>query len=264
MIFRVNKTKNYTVMSNAHLQDRELSLKAKGLLSVVLSLPDEWNYSIAGLTSICKENETAIKTALSELKDAGYLQIIKKKPNETTSGRFEYVYEFYETRQNLTKQDTEKQGIEILPVETIPLNKNTNEENTKRIKENERKNGRNPDSYTEILDQVPLIKDNPELKETFIEFIKMRKLIKAPLTDRALKMIVNQAFKLSNGNPEIMKQIVDQSIRNNYKDVYPLKNMTQSAATSPRIAPDCAGGISLDILIAKAEEQAERKNNNDN
>lgn len=72
---RVHKTKNYTVMSNTHLRDKNLSLKAKGLLSVMLSLPDNWDYSIAGLVAICKENETAVKSALSELKDNNYVML---------------------------------------------------------------------------------------------------------------------------------------------------------------------------------------------
>ena len=63
MVFRVQKTRDYTVMSNAHLKDKGLSLKAKGLLSVMLSLPDEWDYSIDGLVSISKENKTAIQAA---------------------------------------------------------------------------------------------------------------------------------------------------------------------------------------------------------
>ena len=56
-------------MSNVHLKDNRLTLKAKGLLSVCLALPDDWDYSIAGLVAICKENETAVKTAMKELKD---------------------------------------------------------------------------------------------------------------------------------------------------------------------------------------------------
>ena len=70
---RVNKTKDYTVLSNHHLKNKNLSLKAKGLLSVMLSLPDDWDYSINGLSFICKENETAITSALDELKENGYL-----------------------------------------------------------------------------------------------------------------------------------------------------------------------------------------------
>lgn len=67
-VIRVEKTKNYTVMSNYHFKEKEMSLKAKGLLSLMLSLPDNWDYTIAGLVTICKENESAIKSALDELK----------------------------------------------------------------------------------------------------------------------------------------------------------------------------------------------------
>ena len=91
-IFRVKKNKNYTTMSNFHLRDKNLSLKAKGLLSVMLSLPDTWDYSLNGLVSISKENETAIKTALNELKKYGYLVINKLLPNETESKKIEYIY----------------------------------------------------------------------------------------------------------------------------------------------------------------------------
>jgi len=67
-VIRVEKTENYTVMSNYHFKEKEMSLKAKGLLSLMLSLPDNWDYTIAGLVTICKENESAIKSALDELK----------------------------------------------------------------------------------------------------------------------------------------------------------------------------------------------------
>lgn len=121
MVFRVQKTKNYTIMSNAHLKDKKLSLKAKGLLSVMLSLPDEWDYSIDGLVSISKENETAIKSTLKELKDCGYLEVIKLMPNHTESGRIEYVYNVYEN----PKQEGEKQGVENLGVEIQPVENQT-------------------------------------------------------------------------------------------------------------------------------------------
>ena len=97
--FKVNKTSNYTVMSNYHLRDKSLSLKGKGLLSVMLSLPPEWDYSIAGLASILKENITAVKSALNELKDTGYLKVTKLYANQTSSGHIEYVYDVYEEPQ---------------------------------------------------------------------------------------------------------------------------------------------------------------------
>lgn len=118
-VFKVNTNTNYTVMSNTHLRDKNLSLKAKGLLSVMLSLPPAWDYSIEGLCAICKEKETSVQSALKELKTYGYLIVTKKLPNETASGRFEYVYDVFEEpqKQEGEKQGIENQGVEILPVE---------------------------------------------------------------------------------------------------------------------------------------------------
>ena len=102
-------------MSNRHFKEKRMSLKAKGLLSMMLSLPEDWDYSISGLVAICKENESAIRTTLSELKDFGYLKITKKMPNETETGRIEYTYDIFEQPQEIQK--AEKQGIENLPLE---------------------------------------------------------------------------------------------------------------------------------------------------
>ena len=72
-VYRVERTRDYTVMSNHHLKDTNLSLKAKGLLSLMLSLPDDWNFNMRGLSSICKEGLEAIGNALKELEKAGYM-----------------------------------------------------------------------------------------------------------------------------------------------------------------------------------------------
>ena len=132
----MNKTKNYTVMSNEHLKDKRLSLKAKGLLSVMLSLPDTWDYSISGLVAICKESETAVKSTLNELKSCGYLVVTKKMPNETESGRIEYVYDIFEKAQTekqlVEKQGVEKQGVENLGVENLGV-ENLGVENVRQL-----------------------------------------------------------------------------------------------------------------------------------
>ena len=70
---RVERNKGYTVMSNYHLKDKTITLKSKGLLSMMLSLPDEWHYSTRGLAAICKEGVDAIGAALKELEKAGYI-----------------------------------------------------------------------------------------------------------------------------------------------------------------------------------------------
>lgn len=131
-IFRIFKNKNYTAMSNFHLKDKNLSLKAKGLMSVMLSLPEDWNYSIDGLVGICKENETSVTSTLKELKETGYLEIVKLLPNQTDSGRIEYVYNIYECpKQEGKKQDLENQDSEVLGLENLGLYNNTNRLNTK-------------------------------------------------------------------------------------------------------------------------------------
>jgi hypothetical protein len=80
-------------MSNNHLRNKELSLKAKGLMSLMLSLPPSWDYSIGGLVAICKESHTSIRSALKELEENRYL--IRKRVN-TEKGYFAYEYTLYE------------------------------------------------------------------------------------------------------------------------------------------------------------------------
>ena len=124
-VFRVSKTKNYTVMANHHLNDKSLSLKSKGLLSVMLSLPDDWDYTINGLCAICLENESAVKSALKELGEHGYLRVDKIMPGKSKTGRIEYEY-------NIFEQPSGKQGVENLPVENQPV-ENPGQLNTKEL-----------------------------------------------------------------------------------------------------------------------------------
>lgn len=163
MIVKVEKTSNYTVMSNTHLRDRNLSMKAKGLMSIVLSLPDNWQYSISGLAALSTEKESAVKSALNELKERGYLVVTKKMPNDTKSGRIEYEYTFYETPEK-AKQEQTKQGVENLPLEILSVENqgqlntnilNTNKENTKSIS------------------NIPLISPEKNLELLFDDFWKV-------------------------------------------------------------------------------------------
>ena len=72
-VFRVERTQNYTIMSNYHLRDKSISLKAKGLLSQMLSLPEDWDYTLTGLAKINQEGKDAIRAAVVELERAGYI-----------------------------------------------------------------------------------------------------------------------------------------------------------------------------------------------
>ena len=94
-VFRVERIKDYTVMSNHHLRNKNLSLKAKGLLSQMLSLPDDWDYTLKGLAAINKESVDAIRTAIWELEDAGYVVRTRVRDERgCLRGCDYYVYEY--------------------------------------------------------------------------------------------------------------------------------------------------------------------------
>ena len=90
-VFRVKKDKNYTVMSNYHLRDKELSLRAKGLLSLMLSLPEDWDYSLKGLTKLSKEGIDVISVTVKELESRGYIKRIKHRNEKGQFGQTEYI-----------------------------------------------------------------------------------------------------------------------------------------------------------------------------
>ena len=93
-VFRVEKNKGYTVMSNHHLRNKELSLKAKGLLSQMLSLPEDWDYTLAGLSLINRESIDAIRTAVWELEKAGYITRRQGRDEKGKMTAIEYtIYE---------------------------------------------------------------------------------------------------------------------------------------------------------------------------
>lgn len=89
-VFRVEKNSNYTTMCNYHLRDQGLSLKGKGLLSMLLSLPDTWNYSVRGLSSITPDGVDGVLTALKELERLGYLERNQQRESNGRMGRAEY------------------------------------------------------------------------------------------------------------------------------------------------------------------------------
>lgn len=131
MVFKIEKTKNYTIMSNYHLRDINLSLKAKGLLSFMLSLPEDWDYSLNGLVSVSKESKKAIRSILNELKENGYLIVEQTRGK---NGYYKYNYIIYEVPPTIEKHkinpDTQKGDADRGNVEK-DTQINTNKTNTK-------------------------------------------------------------------------------------------------------------------------------------
>lgn len=127
-------------MSNTHLKDKRLSLKAIGLLSVVLSLSEDWHYTVNGLVGIVKDGKDSVESAIKELKKNGYLRVEKIYPN-ANSNRIQYQYTFFENPQEVDFQPIENQGIEKQCVETQVLEnpytyKDTNKPNTNKLNTN--------------------------------------------------------------------------------------------------------------------------------
>ena len=218
-IIRVHKTANFTVMSNTHFKEKKMSLKAKGLLSLMLSLPDDWNYSVSGLVTLSKDGKDSVMSALGELETFGYLERTRTVNERGQFSGIEYnIFEQPQTEKPLAeKQHEEKPISEKANAENHPQlntnklntysNKNTNELRTK---------GSDIDIFEDILKDVV----NVELRNLYVDFIEMRRNIKKPLTKRGLKMLINRCERLTNFNIREQKQMLEAAIINNWSSVF--------------------------------------------
>lgn len=212
-VIRVNKTANYTVLSNFHFKEKEMSLKAKGLLSLMLSLPDTWNYTIAGLVSLSKDGKDSVMSALAELEKFGYL-IRSQKVN--AKGQFSGVeYNIYEQPQEVNpvaeEQNAEKEKAE-----------KSNAENQRQLNTNFIKNLKNEvleelNTYTEVLANI---KDR-ELRELYLDYAEMRKELDCPLTPESMRYLIRRCERYSKGQPEVQKVLLEAAIINQWRNVYP-------------------------------------------
>ena len=130
-VFRVEKTNSYTVMSNHHLRNPDLTLKAKGLLSLMLSLPENWDYTLKGLSCICRENVDAIRTAVWELEKAGYITRRQGRDEKGKMTAIEYtIYEFPQPPK--PKIPVSENPISDNPTTEIPVSENPTQLNKDR------------------------------------------------------------------------------------------------------------------------------------
>lgn len=204
-VFRINKTNNYTVMSNHHFKEKGMSLKAKGLLSLMLSLPDDWDYSISGLATLSKDGKDSIMSALAELEKFGYL-----------------------TRTRLTNEKGQFAGVEYnifeIPQPKNPISEKPNEENENSENPNSENRAQlNTNLTNHLLNEIFTLLNtkDAELIAAYREYIKMRDKINSPLTEMGLEKLIERAKRLSKGNERIEKLLLESAIINNWKNVYP-------------------------------------------
>ena len=222
-VFRIHKNANFTIMSNHHFKEKKMSLKAKGLLSLMLSLPDDWNYSVSGLVTLSKDGKDSVMSALAELEEFGYLTRTRKI---NSKGQFSGIeYHIFEEPQPEN------------PISDNPTSANTNEEksnaenpsqlNTNKIKElnNKELKELNTDIkeketdisiYKEILSHIKDI----ELKALLIDYIEMRNNMDAPISKRGLSMLINRLARLANFDNKLQREMLEAAIINNWKSVY--------------------------------------------
>lgn len=267
-VIRVEKTKNYTVMSNYHFKERAMSLKAKGLLSLMLSLPDNWDYSIAGLVAICKENETAIKSALKELQQFGYVKVDKIMPDKTESGRIEYIYNIYEQ----PKQDDKKQGVENLPLEIQRVENhtqlNTKEQNTNKLntKDNIKKNSKKKSKIDIKIESIEKKCLEYDLTDEVIELLSrfFRNLLEnhKMVTDDKVNAILTRLAKV---NTRTQISAIKLSLDNGYMNIDPEWLRNNSYNGSGKCSKELAWRTHEEMQEAekKRQEFIEMVKNND-
>ncbi len=204
-VFRINKTQNYTVMSNHHFKEKGMSLKAKGLLSLMLSLPDDWDYSISGLATLSKDGKDSIMSALAELEKFGYL-----------------------TRKRLTNEKGQFAGVEYnifeIPQPKDPISENPNEGNENSENANSEKPAQLNTNLTNHLFNLftdELSTKDGELLDLYQQYIQVRENMKSPLNETSLEKLIARAKRLSNNNIRIEKVLLETAIINNWKNVYP-------------------------------------------
>lgn len=212
-VIRVNKTANYTVLSNYHFKEKGMSLKAKGLLSLMLSLPDSWNYTIAGLVSLSKDGKDSVMSALAELETFGYL-IRNQKIND--KGQFSGVeYNIFEEPQHKNpvadNQHSEKENAEKSHAE------NQSQLNTNFIKNLKNEVLEELNTYTEVLSSI---KDK-ELRELYLDYAEMRKDLDYPLTPESMRYLIRRCERYSKGQVEVQKLLLEAAIINQWRNVYP-------------------------------------------
>ena len=182
-----------------------MSLKAKGLLSLMLSLPDDWDYSISGLATLSKDGKDSIMSALAELEKFGYL-----------------------TRKRLTNEKGQFAGVEYnifeIPQPKDPIAEKPNEDNENAENPNSENRAQLNTNLTNHLfnELYNLLNTKDEgLLELYQQYIQAREKMNVPLNETSLEKLIARAKRLSNDDIRVEKVLLETAIINNWKNVYP-------------------------------------------
>lgn len=252
-VMRINKTADYTVMSNSHFKEKNMSLKAKGLLSLMLSLPDGWDYSIAGLVTLSKDGKDSVMGALNELEEFKYL---KRTRLTKDNGQFDgYDYDIYE-KPYTEEPKTEKPQAEIPHEETPyaenpntgkPQQLNTNPLSPKELNPNELSTKEKKESKQGSFDAIlAAYTDDFETLDLLKEWLKVRKAKRAAMTDRAIQMNVGKLDNLANASGMTVKEYLSEVICRGWAAFYEIKQYSTSS-NAPAKKTSTGGNVFLEL-----------------
>ena len=211
-LIRSGRKESFTVLYNSMLRDKRLSLKAKGLFAIMSSLPDNWQYSISGLASYTGYGRDVIRTALLELKQAGYLL---QEQSHGVRGQFaSSVYVLQDVPPCLENPTTAN------PSTALPFTENPTQQNKDLTKARLTKAPIVPHEVWDAIEKY--IGDDPEYMAAFEGFLTNRIALKKPVkTARAINTIINRLRAVARRETEIA--MLDKATMSNWLTVYPLK-----------------------------------------
>lgn len=233
-VARTHHTKDYTCMSNYHFKDKSISLKAKGLLSLMLSLPDTWDYSVAGLASLSSDGETSVRTAVKELEEHKYLN---RTPIRENGRIVDWEYDIYE--KPLEILEVENQQVESLLLENTD-NKILKQSNTKKVNINNPKElvqnspsfefGKPKQSkanmYTNCISMIDDFTKDTQVRIDLTDYLKllfeMRKDGFAFYANNWKGLL--RKLKGLSVDPKEQHEIICQSIERGYKSFFPVNS----------------------------------------
>lgn len=208
-VFRVEKTDNYTVMSNYHLRDMNLSLKAKGLLSWMLSNTDTWDYSVAGIVQNVKESRDAVNSALCELEDCGYLT----RRQIRSGGKFgdmEYL---------ITEKPFTENPLTVNPITENPTQRNTNKNNNQSKEKSLPKGKEAKASYKDVFND----EENKYVRDALVKFVNSCKGKNYNPKVSTVNKWASVLREHCGTDSSLAMKTVDHCISEGWKAIYPLK-----------------------------------------
>lgn len=212
-IMRNRTQQGYTNVNNTIFRDQRLSLKARGLLCTILSLPDCWEFSENGLQSILPaDGKTSIRTALKTLEECGYLVRRQLREKGKMAG---WEWEIFDTPQGFEKPQSEN------PITVNPKSENRPQLNTKESITKECKKVRKSNSFNEIINSYT---DNPTTRELLGEWLQNRKAKRAAMTDNAIKRNIDKLDQYARESRMSVDDYLAEVVRRGWTAFYPIKS----------------------------------------